>query len=183
MLSSVAFLRPQSQPVLFLLSMRGSQLAALPDWAPPQWLKEEVSPWALPPSLAHSQSATTREGVSWGEWVFAGWDFFYLRKYQASSAMMSSSSDRTNTVGRMWWLWDPPYEKEEAELGVREQHQQNSRKMGKGYRYICAYFCGHKSLVVFTFLSHVCITWTDKTKSISDPAMHLPCSLLAPSLI
>lgn len=29
-------------PVLFSLSMRGSQLGELPDWAPPQWLKEEA---------------------------------------------------------------------------------------------------------------------------------------------
>lgn len=30
----------------------------------------------------------------------------YLRKYQASSAMMSSSRDRTSTVGRTCWLGD-----------------------------------------------------------------------------
>lgn len=53
----------------------------------------------------------------------------YLRKYQASSAMMISSRDRTSTVGRMWWLGDgSPPEEGEAEPGVREQHR--SRKRG-----------------------------------------------------
>lgn len=56
----------------------------------------------------------------------------YLRKYQASSAMMSSSRDRTSTVGRMWWLGDVTSSEEEgeAEPGVREHRQQRSRKRG-----------------------------------------------------
>ena len=39
----------------------------------------------------------------------------YLRKYQASSAMKSSSRDRTSTVGRMCWLGMVTSSEEEGE--------------------------------------------------------------------
>lgn len=53
-------------------SMRGSQLAALPDWAPPQWLKEEafVSLISAPEPGSQPVSEGRGEGVRWGGCVF-----------------------------------------------------------------------------------------------------------------
>lgn len=52
----------------------------------------------------------------------------YLRKYQASSATMSSSRDRTSTVGRMWGLGDLVSSEEEGERKVRERCQQKKQE-------------------------------------------------------
>lgn len=126
-------LQPDCLFCLFSFSMGGSQLPVLPDRAPPQWLKEEafvteLCPWDW---LTASQWGT-REGVRWGRWVLAGRGGVYLRKYQASRAMMSSSRDRTSTVGRMWWLEDVTSSEEEgeAEPEVKEHRRQRSRKWG-----------------------------------------------------
>lgn len=105
----------------------------------------------------------------------------YLRKYQASSATMSSSRDRTSTVGRMWWLGDVTSSEEEgeAEPGVREHRQQRSRK--RGARPMTSICC--KCLAAFMCLSHVNIASVDKAKSKHDTATQLLCSLLATGLI
>lgn len=121
-------------PVLFSLSMRGSQLPVLPDRAPPQWLKEEafVTPSSAPET--GSQPVSEAPGRVWGEAGESLWGVVgvYLRKYQASSVMMSNSRDRTNTVGRMWWLEDVTFSEEEgeAELEVKKHRPQKSRKWG-----------------------------------------------------
>lgn len=93
----------------------------------------------------------------------------YLRKYQTSSAMMSSSRDRTSTMGRMWLLWDGTSSEEEgeAEPGVREHRQQRSRKERGKANDICAYVCVCKMLGY----------------QIVDTATHLPCYPLATGLI
>lgn len=52
----------------------------------------------------------------------------YLRKYQASSAMMSSSRDRTSTVGRTCWLLDVTSSKEEGEAERRGQGAPSTKK-------------------------------------------------------
>lgn len=54
----------------------------------------------------------------------------YLRRYQASRAMMSSSSDRTSAMGRMWWLGDVSSSEEGG--GVVVGRRQRSRKEGGG---------------------------------------------------
>lgn len=52
----------------------------------------------------------------------------YLRKYQASSAPMSSSRDRTSTVGRMCWPRDVTPSKEEGEAEPRGQGGPSTKK-------------------------------------------------------
>lgn len=54
----------------------------------------------------------------------------YLRRYQASRAMMSSSSDRTSAMGRMWRLGDVSSSEEGG--GVTVGRRQRSRKGGGG---------------------------------------------------
>lgn len=58
----------------------------------------------------------------------------YLRKYQASSAMMSSSRDTTSTVGRTWWSWDVTSSKEEGEAEPRGQGAPSTKKQEDGGR-------------------------------------------------
>lgn len=106
-------------------------------------------------------------GVRWVSLCTAG--RFYLRKYQASSAMMSSSRDRTSTVGRMWWLGEETSSEEEgeAEPGVREHRQQKKQEEGARPK-ICVHMFVCKCVAEFTCFSHVYIALTDQTKSILD---------------
>lgn len=89
----------------------------------------------------------------------------YLRKYQASSAMMISSRDRTSTVGRMWWLGDVTSSEEgEAEPGVRERSQHRSRKRGaRPVVYAVCMSC--KRLAAFMRFSRGNIASFDKIKT------------------
>lgn len=52
----------------------------------------------------------------------------YLRKYQASSTMMSSSRDRTSTVRRMWWVGNVTSSKEEGEAEPMGQGAPSTKK-------------------------------------------------------
>lgn len=52
----------------------------------------------------------------------------YLRKYQASSAMMSNSRDRTSTVERTCWLLDATSSKEEGETEPGGQRVPSTKK-------------------------------------------------------
>lgn len=52
----------------------------------------------------------------------------YLRKYQASSAMMSSSRDRTSTVGMTCRLLDATSSKEGGEAEPRGQGAPSTKK-------------------------------------------------------
>lgn len=85
-------------------------------------------------------------------------DRFYLRKYQAISATMSSSRDRTSTVGRMWWLGT------ERLLRKKERQSRSSgstvnKEAGREAKAdnICAYIRVCKCLAEFMCLSHVYI--------------------------
>lgn len=70
----------------------------------------------------------------------------YLRKYQASSAMMSSSRDRTSTVGRTCRLLDVTSSKEEGEAepggqGAPSTKKQEDRGEGMGARSLAYCMC------------------------------------------
>lgn len=144
--------------------MRGSQLEALPDWAPPQWLQEEVfftQSSATEPGSQPVSQALDRGEV--GESLQG--DRFYLRKYQAISATMSSSRDRTSTVGRMWWLGTVTSSEEEgeAEPEFREHRQQRSRKRGQGWQYMCIYQSVQMLGWIYVFEPCVyCMNWLNK---------------------
>lgn len=56
----------------------------------------------------------------------------YLRKYQASSATMSSSRDRTSTVRRMWLVGNGTSSKEEGEAERRGQRAPSTKKQEGG---------------------------------------------------
>jgi hypothetical protein len=54
-----------------------------------------TSPWPSPCLAAHTHTHYPTL-----------WLVRYLRKYQASRMLMTSSTEKTSTVGRMWELWD-----------------------------------------------------------------------------
>lgn len=68
----------------------------------------------------------------------------YLRKYQASSAMMSSSRDRTSTVGRMCWLGVVTSSEEKGEAEPGGQGAPSTKRKEEGckdddlYKCMCA---------------------------------------------
>lgn len=69
----------------------------------------------------------------------------YLRKYQASSAMMSSSRDRTSTVGRMCWLGVVTSSEEEGEAEPGGSGSTVNKEEGRGVqgrRFIYVHVCG-----------------------------------------
>lgn len=77
---------------------------------------------------------------------------FYLRKYQASSAMMSSSRDRTSTVGRMWLLGDVTSSEEEGEAEPGGQGAPSTKEAGRegqGRRYTRICLCVREYLAAF----------------------------------
>lgn len=70
----------------------------------------------------------------------------YLRKYQASSAMMSSSRDRTSTVGMTCRLLDATSSKEGGEAEPRGQGAPSTKKQedrgdGGGARSLACCMC------------------------------------------
>lgn len=58
--------------------------------------------------------------------------------------MMSSSRDRTSTVGRMWWLGDVTSSEEEGEAEPGGQGAPSTKKQEEGARptiYVHAFVC------------------------------------------